>query len=241
MQNIESVKIFIKNGHVLVGFLIFLPLLLSGLASLSVSALYLKEKTKILSICRKYTLQIQGQMAENLDLLQKLNPLAKQLRLERKKIERLLLNAPPAIREALLIRLSYVIAKQIKLNLTQRSLIKKAEGYAMQQLRRLKQKIQLSVSSSQVPLSAKLAVVAEPAMSLSPSYKTAWNFTQQQSIKIRWTEKPLDRIPLFLKTFLGQLPLIKGQCLSTLRRPHWGDNIFVQHIQKPMAWQPVLL
>ena len=241
MQNIEP-KIFMKNGHILMGFLIFLPLLLSGLASLSVSALYLKEKTKILSICRKYALQIQNQMAENLNSLQKLNPLAKQLRMERKEIEFLLLTAPPVIREALLVRLSYVIARQVKLNFTQRSLIKKAEGYAMAHLRRLKQEIQPYVSSAQVPLFAKLAVVAEPKISLSPSYKTAWNFTQQQSIKIRWMENPLNKIPEFLKNFLGRLPLIEGQCISSLRRSDWRKNMLMQHIQgqEPIA-QSVLL
>ena len=229
-----------EQGHICL--LIFLPLLLSGLASLSVSALYLRDKTKVLSLCRQYVLQIQGQMGRSLEQLQNLNPLAKRLRSQRKEIERLLLTAPPSVREVLLVRLSYVIAQQIQLNIKQRSVMRKAEGYAAGRLRMLKRNIrQPLVSSSRVPSSAKLAVVAKPRMSLSPSYHTSWNFKERQSIKVSWIERPLRIIPSFLKAFLGPLPSVDGTCRSTLRRANTMRKKIFQEIQEGGKWQPVLL
>lgn len=236
-----------KEGYILIGFLIFFPLLLSGMASLSVSALYLREKTRLLSLCRQHLLEIQGHMSESLEQLQKLNPLAEQLRAEKKETIRLLLNAPPVTREILLARLAYIVAQQIKLRLTQKTLIKKAEAFSAKHLRKLKYKMHQSnhlISSFKAPVFPKLAVVADPMQSLSPSYKTTWNFSKDQSIKIRWREDFMQAVPSFLKAIVGQLPSVKGHCASTLRQSNLGGFIFQQVQKQPQEgtkWQPVLL
>ena len=89
MQNIRQILLALKretNGNVLIGFLIFLPILLSSLALLSTSSFYLKEKTKVLSICRQHLLEIQGKMSTALEKLERLNPLAKTVAHSKKKI-----------------------------------------------------------------------------------------------------------------------------------------------------------
>ena len=250
MQDTKRSLLYLKqccSGNVLIGFLIFLPILLSGLAILSASSFYLKEKTKTLSICRQYLLEMQGQMSNALEQLEKLNPSAKQLRLQRRHLEYLLSISDIASKPLILAKLARVTARQIKLSMEQKLIIKKAEGYAAKHLRLLKTKIYGStetlISSSKVPVYAKLAVVATPSMSLSPSYETAWNFIQKQSIRVSWVEKPHQVVPSFLKTFIGNMPSIKGECRATLRRNlslfDLGKLIKVgQGVQK---WQPILL
>lgn len=253
MQSIKQNILVDTTGNVLIGFLIFLPMLLSGVASLSVSTLYLKEKTKALSICRQYLLQIQNQMSKSLEQLQRLNPLAQKLRLQKKRLQYLLLVSPPAARPGLLIRLSHVKGRQMKLALTQKLLIKKAEVYAAKHLRLLKAKFYGSmrtlVFSSQVPLVARLAVIATPPASLSPSYKTSWNFTKRQSIQVTWVENPSYIIPSFLKFFLGDLPYVNSGCTATLRKSTSKigglSNVNIGYLiggkQGQTKWQAILL
>ena len=226
-------------------FLIFLPILLAGISSLSLSALYLKEKTKILSLCRQHLLEIQNQMSSSLANLQKLNPLAKKLRIEAKRLQYLLKISPPIAKPAIIAKLAYVKARQVKLTLKQKFLIKKAEAYATKHLRSLKHKIHgpLLVSSSQVPLTARLAVIASPPTALAPSYHTVWNFTQKQSIQVKWIEQPAHIIPSFLKVFLGSLPSVHGECRSSLRasRSITGDVFQVLNKEGDKKWQSILL
>ena len=238
------------NGNVLIGFLIFLPILLSSLALLSTSSFYLKEKTKTLSICRQYLLEVQGQMSIALEKLENLNPLAKQLRVQRKNLEYLLSISDIASKPLILVKLARVTARQIKLSIQQKFIIKKAEGYAARHLRLLKSKIYGSkktlISSSKVPAVAKLAVVAVPSTSLSPSYKVAWNFTQKQSINVTWIEKPAQVIPLFLRFFVKGIPPVNGSCKSTLRKSagnvlRLGLEKFIKVGEGGLRWQPVLL
>ena len=253
MQSIRQNTLYNIDGNALIGFLIFLPILLSGVASLSVSTLYLKEKTKTLSICRQYLLQIQNQMSKSLEHLQKLNPLARRLRLQKRRLQYLLSVSPPVARPALLIRLSYVKGRQMKLAFTQKLLIKKAEAYAAKHLRLLKTKFYGStktlIFSSQVPSFAKLAVVATPLTSISPSYETSWNFTKKQSIQVTWTERPLYIMPSFLKFFLKDIPSVNGQCTSTLRKStskigglsNVNPSHFIRGEQGQAKWQAILL
>ena len=193
MQSTRKRLLYLRGrhaGNILIGFLIFLPVLLSGLAILSASSFYLKEKTKTLSICRQYLLEVQGQMSNALEQLEKLNPLAKQLRLQRRNLEYLLSISDIASKPVILAKLARVTTRQVKLSMEQKLIIKKAEDYAAKHLRLLKTKIYGStealISSSKVPVYAKLAVVATPALSLSPSYETVWNFNQKQSIRVSW-------------------------------------------------------
>ena len=253
MQSIRQSVLFLSksvDGNVLIGFLIFLPILLSSLALLSTSSFYLKEKTKVLSICRQHLLEIQNKMSIALENLERLNPLAKQLRLQRKNLEYLLSISDIVSKPLILAKLARVTARQIKLSARQKLIIRKAEGYAARHLRLLKTKIYGSnktlISSSKVPSVARLAVVAIPPMSLSPSYKPAWSFAQKQSIKVSWIEKPHQAVPLFLKTFVGNMPSVKGECRSTLRKAIGGLSSFhlgkfVKVGQGGQKWQPILL
>ena len=237
-------------GNILIGFLIGLPVLLSGLAILSASSFYLKEKTKTLSICRQYLLEVQGQMSIALEQLEELNPLARRLRLQRRHLEYLLSISDIASKPLILAKLARVKMRQIQLSMKQKLIIKKAEGYAAKHLRLLKARIYGSkktlVASSKVPVYAKLAVVASPSMSLSPSYKTVWNFFQKQSIRVSWVEKPHQVVPIFLKTFIGDMPFIKGGCRSSLKKSMGSLSLFnlsklVKVGQGVQKWQPVLL
>ena len=250
MRSIRQNLLFLErntDGNILIGFLIFLPILLSSLALLSASSFYLREKTKTLSICRQHLLEVQGQMSKALEKLENLNPLAKQLRIQRRNLEYLLSISDLASKPLILAKLARVTAKQIKLFTEQKLIIKKAEGYAARHLRLLKTKIYGStktlISSSKVPVSAKLAVVAIPSLSLSPSYKTAWDFTQRQSIDVSWIEKPAQVIPSFLKVFMKGMPSVDGNCQSTLRRSTGvlGLEKFIKVGQGGARWQPVLL
>ena len=239
-----------SDGNILIGFLIFLPILLSSLAILSASSFYLREKTKVLSICRQNLLEIQGQMSIALEQLEKLNPLAKQLRIQRRNLEYLLSISDIASKPLILAKLARVTARQIKLSTQQRLILRKAEGYAAKHLRLLKTKIYRSrktlISSSRIPIVAKLAVVPIPAMSLSPSYKTVWNFAQKQAIKVSWVEKPKQVVPSFLRVFIGNMPSVDGECQSTLRRSNRTLSQFnlrklIRIGQGGRKWQPILL
>ncbi len=253
MQSTRRSLLYLKRdsiGNTLIGFLIFLPILLSSLAILSTSSFYLKEKTKALSICRQYLLEIQGQMSIALEKLENLNPLAKSLRIQRRNLEYLLSITDLASKPLILAKLARVTAQQIKLFAQQKLIIKKVEVYAMRHLRLLKTKVYGSkttlISSSKVPIAAKLAVVAVPSMSLSPSYKTVWNFTQKQSINVSWVEKPAQIVPSFLRSFTGKMPSVSGKCQSTLRRSTTALSSldlrgFINAGQGGLRWQPILL
>ena len=168
------------------------------------------------------------------------------MRIQRKKLEYLLSITDIASKPLILAQLARVTIKQMKLSVQQKFIIKEAEGYAARHLRLLKTKIYGSkktlISSSKVPVIARLVVIAVPSMSLSPSYKTTWNFTQKQSIKVSWIEKPVQIIPSFLGFFTGSIPSVRGKCRSTLRKSSsLSLKGFIKASQGGSRWQPVLL
>ncbi len=214
-----------QGGFVIVSALFLLPLLFSlfvGIAFLSVA---IRNRTLLISNCRKVAVEAQEVMGQNLEALLALNSRAETLRTERKAAEIQVRNArlsmnPKLIAAAELIRWQ-VIQFQLALRARQLSLLKKSEWSR----KKLKGDFKISAdlvspkNLRQLDGVQDLAVNPTPKNDLTPSYLITNNFTSRQSLGLRWEFDLLEGLPQgFLLTALPMTLISKAQCAATLKR-----------------------
>jgi hypothetical protein len=222
------------NGFVMVGLGVLLPLLLIFLFGFISLALVLRNYTIATASCRQEAWETQRALGRNLESLQRLNPRATQLRMERRLAE---MNAktasvsliPPAIAAAQA-RLALVIAQQMVHRALQQkilleAIVTRAKGHSALPWRARRVHSQMRPSVDQV---AGLAVRADPEGDLTPDYVTRNNFKRAQTIQLKWSANLLAQFPdWLLKNQFFSTQRFAGECAATLK-------------QEGLQWLPTL-
>jgi hypothetical protein len=185
-----------EKGFVLAQMIFVLPIL--GLAFLVSSAAVqiATERSRSLNQCRSSLLEVQRKMKSTLEELLKLNPKATKLRKEKQVAEKALKSSAgtPAMAAAVAYYNS-VVVRQLELRSRQQWLLRNAETFSQDELLKLRRLIgnqktvvqRKGVRSLSLPITHSLAVHAEPAFSLSPSYEPSWDMPIRQKIEASWS------------------------------------------------------
>ena len=201
---------------IVLGFLFFL-----GRAYLTLVAHAATEHA-----CQVQLLKTQTVVAELLEQLLALNSLAESLRAERLAAEIEVEQAsgfPPALAIALA-HLNSVVARQTALAAQQRRLLALAElqsrsGAAIALAHTQAAWSRLASTPSSVQASGHggpLNVEARPAGDLTPSYAPAPNFSERQTVLVRWKEEMLRLFPHWIPRLPGP-DRLANSCAATIK------------------------
>jgi hypothetical protein len=234
-----------KRGSVVVSLLILMPLLVAILAVSVAVHLTIRTDAKSRHVCRTELLRSQEKTARALTELLALNPRAKTLRHEREVADRAWQMAPtPPLKAAALIRLTFVIAKQVALAAQQKMLIAKGKSESHLGPQRVSRSVSAALAEDQAlyraraielgsrasAQSASFDLVATPSASLTPDYQPSRMFEERQTMRIRWQLAIGPLLPEWISHLLslefGRLKL-KAECAATLRK-------------EKSKWSPVL-
>lgn len=203
-----------QKGFATTSLLTLLPLLLSIAAFATGSFLILRENRRALFECRSGLLDAQEKLLNDMESLLKLNPVARNLKIQRKTAEAALIAsaANPVALAAAQAALRFVIAQQNALDVAQRTLIQKANLSSRVRTRAVSKKVSDEVSSVHT---ASLAV-SPTTRELAPEYKVAKEIEDKHTIRVSWIFRPLKSLPDWLNKILGQNPLkFTTECSTT--------------------------
>lgn len=223
-----------QKGMAFVTLLTLLPLLLTVLMVYASAAFALRHHTLTTSQCRYVVWQAQTKMAGLLEALLKLNPRAASLRQQRRfaelKVRIARRTGYPAAIAAAEARRLIVIQRQLALRLQQHGLLEQARTIRSQVIYQYQHKVKSQAQVQNVFMQSEsetLAVQAEPALDLSPSYKPTNNFSQEQQISVFWQGDLFSHMPSWLLSKSISSGEIKNSCGATLQK-------------KGALWQPTL-
>jgi hypothetical protein len=232
-----------QSGSINLILLAILPLILAVSAVLAASYLTLKADAKLKHLCRNELLASQETVADRLNKLIKLNPLAKALRAARSAAEKSVLLAPtPEAKAAAQLTLDAVIAKQSVLATEQRALY--TEARAASQLRPLNLKIILARTLYQDPSrqdssrregnrlnldfkshvrTGSFEIEMSPKDSLTPDYRPSPRFAEDETVTASWAFNLKAWIPEWTKSILGSFAgsfneQFKGSCSAGVEK-----------------------
>ncbi len=166
-----------------------LILILISFFSMTYLYLNLSEFNRKQKICIKAVTKLQQKHRDSLKKLQKLNPLAKSLRIEKRLAENSLKTAPhPAAKTAALAWLKSVRLRQSSLKGLQKGILKAIDLSTLQQ----KSKAFIKHQSRLKALNVSYILTKKPKTSITPSYFLKDSFTKLKTIEMNI---PLKIIP----------------------------------------------
>ncbi|MCB0394525.1 MAG: hypothetical protein KDD25_08190, partial [Bdellovibrionales bacterium] len=212
-----------QDGYILISSVVLTPILISALFVASIGILFSIEKAKGLSLCRSSLLDLQRSSSQSIQALQSLNPQATRLRLENQNAQRSMAATfgTPGF-PAAAAYYAEVKAQQALLRVRQIRILNSARAKSSFYLSKLRSEMKLQLSGLRrfdSPISHSLAVFANPPNSLSPDYETVPNFSERQSVFVRWEQSSRQVFPKFLANYVN-LDQFSYQlsCGSTLKQ-----------------------
>lgn len=214
-----------RKGFVIVSTLFLVTMLLATLSGLVFLSISIRNRTALLSSCRKIVVDAQSSMANDLSALISLNSKAQSLRLQRQFAETQVRNArlsmnPKLIAAAELFR-NQVIQSQLLLRAKQLGLLGQARA-TRHHVRAIFSRIRTPAAVRQlrsINLETDLAVEPNPKGDLTPNYVLSPAFAQEQRLGLSWTFNLLEGLPLGFR--LHSIPeslISKAHCVATLKR-----------------------
>lgn len=224
---------FGDEGLVTVLFLTILPLAIALLVIIGSSGSALVFYHRAQQRCRVELLKIQGDVANQLSQLVRLNPRAFQLRIEEQMARRALAAASgnAVAYAAALANYQRVIAQQIGLAKIQRAYWSSAKlglvrgrtslHQAMQQEARwferfesgsvYREVISIAISGGILP------IYQAPLASLTPDYRLGPSFAFLQALIVRWKIDLARVIPGWMRPYLIGITDLNGECSATIQ------------------------
>ncbi len=191
-----------QKGFVTVGVILWAPLFLMMLCFGLWMVWLIHQKHQLSNLCHYQLLKSQQALVDGNNKLLLFNPQAMALITEKKLLNRLIQSAPPKVKALAIMRRKIVIAKQIKLSVLQKSLIKThralSKGWAselrVQLHRHLKKKVLFFNKShnfrARVSVTWSVSRIQVHIRDKASTYKRSFDHSQRQTMKAQW------RIPI---------------------------------------------
>lgn len=227
------------RGFATTSLLALLPVLLAGAAVCAAGFLVLRTDGEARHACRIELLRSQERIAERLKKLLEMNLGARQLRIERDIAERAVAIAvtPPA-KAAALAALEAVKIRQVAYAVRQQTLILKArmESWSgptqgaravrkalneakRRQSEQLEKNNTPSLDLTTTPRPALFELTNTPKESLTPDYQPSRQFSERQTMAVRWNLRIAALLPSWLRSLVASTDItLRAQCLATLEK-----------------------
>jgi hypothetical protein len=226
-------------GFFTVALVVFLPLLIAGLAALSALLFVMFQKTAADRICKVEAMKLQRELSRLVKEVVRLNRPAAQLRIQRARAEEALAAAAASANPAALVAakatLDATLVAQAALASRQRNLFVQARAARLRSERELQAKRGSAGMQEIVAISSpSLGLIPSQLGSPTPDYVAPPSFGNRQSQTYRYKQNILSRAPNWLLRFLQEDPSTRG-----LLRPFKGDCSATLKTEEE-KWQPVL-
>lgn len=217
-----------KKGFIMALLLISLPLFISCLMVFTSLIFCIRNHDLAQSICIKYTLQTQERIKQGLKLLLRLNPLADQLRLTQKHLEKLYREAlkigDPIAIITLRTKIEIVKQKRQLLDIRQKNILNSTVMYVESGFSSFKQQImkfdpRYIKKDHRQPI--PLAVEGKPKGDIAPSYHPVSNFSVRQTLSFSWKMPLYQFLPKWLKKAFFTNSLSAYDCSATIKKSGW--------------------
>jgi hypothetical protein len=233
-----------QRGFAFVLSLAMVPLLFSLFVVVAASIWVLNKQQQVEALCIRSVLSGQSKMLEHMNGLFQLNPLASQLRLERRAAELAVKAAhlKPALLPKAKAYLHSVQTRQKALRIQQQSLLMGAKRASFQERQWIRTEMQKAGAQVFSWPQFALHLSKHPPGSDSPSYKPKNGFRKKQQVVLGGQLPLSQQIPSEVSSrFLKQLSPLPFQCSSTLkaREPHLGGQRWrVVLTEAKSLWRP---
>ncbi len=240
---LKKVQTTAEAGAVSLTILAILPFIAVSAVVVMAIFIVLRTQSDTQHICRKSLMRVEQKRLDGLHRLMLLNVRAKVLRMKRQKAEielAIATAANPAGIPAAQAKLMLVHKHQLVLSVQQKKLIFSINFKTRVEVWNVRTKLQSSIIKSASLFGGTsrlafigsslqygpLAIEARPAMSLTPDYFPAPQFTRRQVVRVQWQFRPIELLPQWMKVKgwglgassanspIGSLKL-RSQCATT--------------------------
>ena len=220
------------RGFALLATLVLMPLLLATVGAVAGALIALQAHQEALHECRTSLLRAQGELAAGLSDLLSLNPEADRLRAQ-KKLAKLALrtSTTPAAVAYWTQRIVMLQAKQVLLDIEQRSIVVLADGRARLAVESARSAVPLayrnstdrqggrgtsavSADSASLP---RMQLTKEPPTELAAHYRPSRDAVRSQVARMVWSVRLSQLLPAWMPLSKGaEAARTHGQCASTV-------------------------